>query len=397
MLPSLLAAVSLMLSGVTVLEAQTEKLTYGQHLLEEASAKHPGISGLEVRLPKLDQSGAQILSWGKTGKRSLDLTLQDVTSTAAGEIKVTFPRSTGLTAAQQRAEAESIRNDLRGRTLDSFNLFDPFPYDPHFSQNTYGQHVVDETLSAHHDILVLGLHAKPTDGAASVILASNFGRIGKPDDAGDLKIVETEQPESLVTKAGNRCNFGLPLHDNLGLTIGLITVAYAYADGDDKAALMARAVNLRDEVSRRLLNKGSLTENYPLDPTLVGRYYAQLLVEEVLLMHPRVAGVALHVTPPGRTDNLILASTFGRVGQLSDESDLQMIRSGKHNVHVLPSGMRYSGELTLRDSARRTIGALLIIFPYKPGDDTDSLLKEAKQIRQELAARIQNVAELMRR
>ena len=107
-------------------------------------------------------------------------------------------------------------------------------------------------------------------------------------------------------------------------------------------------------------------------------------------------GVALHVTPPGRTDNVILASTFGRVGKLSDESDLQMIRSGKHNMKVQPGGERYSGELTLRDSARRTLGALLTIFPYKSGDDTAAMLTEVKQIRQELAAKIQNVAELMR-
>lgn len=256
--------------------------------------------------------------------------------------------------------------------------------------------MVDETLATHQDLLALGLHAKPLNGTASVILASSFGRIGKLDDAGDLKIVDSGQPESVITKAGNRCNFGLPLHDNLGHTIGLLTLAYSYADGDDKAALLARAVSVRDEVSRRLLDRESLLENYPFDPRLAGHYYAQSLIDEVLLAHPRVAGIALHVTPPGRTDNLILASTFGRVGKLSDDSDLEMIRSGKHNMKVQRSGERYSGELTLRDSARRTIGALLTIFPYKSGDDTDSMLKEAKQIRQELAARIQNIAELMR-
>jgi hypothetical protein len=396
-LHTLLVSLGLMLAHATLLAAQTEKSTYGRHLLEEAAAKYPGVCGLEVRLPRLDKSGSQILLWGKTGNASLRLTLQDVTGTEAGELKVTFPRSTVLTATQQRSEAESIRNELRRRTLDSINLVDPFPYDPRFAQNTYGQHLVDRTLSLHHDILVLSLHAKPSDTAGSVILASNFGRIGKLDDAGDLKIVDTGEVETIVTDAGNRCNLGLLLHDNLGRTIGLLTMAYPYADGDNKAALLSRAVLVRDEVSRHLLDRGSLIEKYPLDPALEGQYYAQELVEEVLLTHPGVAGVALHVTPPGQTDNVILASTFGRVGQLSDESDLQMIRSGKHNMHVLPSGIRYSGELTLRDSARRTLGALLTIFPYKPGDDTSSMLKEAKQIREELAAKIQNAAELMRR
>jgi hypothetical protein len=229
-------------------------------------------------------------------------------------LRVTFPHATILTPVQQRAEAGAIRDYLRRRTLDSVNLTDPYPYDSHFEGNTYGQHVVDETLSLHKDLLVLGLHASPTENSASVILASNFGRIGKPDDAGDLKIVATEQTQSLVTKAGNRCNFGLPLHDILGHTIGLITVAYAYADGDNQTALLARAVGVRDEVSRHLLNRDSLLEKYPLDPQLLGDTYAQAIVDDVLLKHPRVVGVALHVTPPGRADNLILASTFGRVG-----------------------------------------------------------------------------------
>jgi hypothetical protein len=393
-IPVHVAGLSLLLSLSAL--AQTKQTTYGQHLLEVTAAKHPGVSGLELRLAQLNQYTSPIVLWGKPQKAAIKLELQNVTGSAVGELRVTFPHATILTPVQQRAEAGAIRDDLRKRILDLVNLTDPYPYDSHFEGNTYGQHVVDETLSLHKDLLVLGLHVRPTENSASVILASNFGRIGKPDDAGDLKIVATEQTQSLVTKAGNRCNFGLPLHDILGHTIGLITVAYAYADGDNQTALLARAVGVRDQVSRHLLNRDSLLEKYPLDPQLLGDTYAQAIVDDVLLKHPRVVGVALHVTPPGRADNLILASTFGRVGQLSDESDLQTIRSGKHNMHVLPSGERYSGELTLRDSARRTIGALLIIFPYKPGDDTSAMLIEAKQIRQDIASRVQNVAELMR-
>lgn len=383
------------LASANQLPAQTTKSTYGQHLLEQAAAQHPGASGLEIRFPAGD-SKARSLTWGKAAKGATTLPMQDVTGIAAGDLRVAFPASTILTPAQQRSTAEAIRNELRARTLSAGNLDDPYPWDAHLAQNTYGQHLVDTALSAHHDILVLGIHAKPGDDAPSAILASNFGRIGKADDEGDLKIVTSEHIESVIPKPANRCNIGLPLHTNLGQTIGLLTVAYAYAEGDDKAALIARATGVRDEISRRLLDRASILEPYPLDPLLAGHTYAQDLVDQVLLRHPHVAGAAFHVTPVGRKDNLILASTFGHIGKLSDESDLQMIRSGKHNMKVQPSGNRYSGELTLRDSARRTIGALLTIFPYKAGDDTAAMLVEAKQIRQELAAEIQNVAELSR-
>ncbi len=114
---------------------------------------------------------------------------------------------------------------------------------------------------------------------------------------------------------------------------------------------------------------------------------AQKLVNEALAKHPEVILLAIHAQPPGHK-NLIVASNFGRIGKIGDEDDMRCIRTGKPNLELGANGRHFEDELAMQDSSGKTIGALGVVFNYKPGDDKAALQKIATEIRDEMKAQI---------
>lgn len=111
--------------------------------------------------------------------------------------------------------------------------------------------------------------------------------------------------------------------------------------------------------------------------------FAQQLVDEALAKHPEVVIIAMHVTPPGKTDNVVIASNIGRYGKKADEDDMRVIDTGKSNLEINKAGNHFEVELVLQDQSGKTIGAAGIVFNYKPGDDKGQMEKIAEQIRDE--------------
>src|SRR5579859_1574415 len=125
-----------------------------------------------------------------------------------------------------------------------------------------------------------------------------------------------------------------------------------------------------------------------MDPTYTKPApYAQKLVEDALAKHPEVILIAIHAQPPGHK-NLIVASNFGRIGKIGDEDDLRCIRTGKSNLELNSTGKHFEDELILLDASAKTIGALGVVFNYKPGDDKAALAKIADQVRDEMKAKL---------
>jgi hypothetical protein len=116
--------------------------------------------------------------------------------------------------------------------------------------------------------------------------------------------------------------------------------------------------------------------------------YAQQLVDEILAKHPEVVILAMHVKSPSDPEYPIIASNIGRIGKKADEDDMRVINTGKPNLEVNEAGNHFEVELTLQDASRKTIGALGVVFNYKPGDDKAAFQKKAEQVRDELRARI---------
>jgi hypothetical protein len=120
------------------------------------------------------------------------------------------------------------------------------------------------------------------------------------------------------------------------------------------------------------------------------KIFAQKLVDKTITKHPEVVILAFHVTPPGKSDNVIIASNIGRIGKKADDDDMRVINTGKSNLEVNVAGNHFEVELVILDQSGRTVGAAGVVFNYKEGDDQKALEKKAEQIRDEWTPQIPN-------
>jgi hypothetical protein len=123
------------------------------------------------------------------------------------------------------------------------------------------------------------------------------------------------------------------------------------------------------------------------------KMYAQKLLDETLLKHKDVVIMAMHVTPPGKTDNVIIASNIGRIGKKADEDDMRVIETGKPNLEVNKKGDHFEVELVMQDQSGKTIGAIGIVFMYEKGKEAE-FQKNAEQIRDEMKQKTPTLAKL---
>src|SRR5439155_515652 len=127
----------------------------------------------------------------------------------------------------------------------------------------YAQELVDRTVAQHPDLRAVVMHVTPPKGAGNVVIASSIGRIGKPGDADDLKVLDSPNPTTGVYSNGKRFGVDLALRDRAGAAIGTMNVGYPYREGEDTRPLLAQAVALRDEMQARIAAAPKLDE---LDP-----------------------------------------------------------------------------------------------------------------------------------
>jgi iron complex outermembrane receptor protein len=123
------------------------------------------------------------------------------------------------------------------------------------------------------------------------------------------------------------------------------------------------------------------------------KIYAQKLLDETLAKHKDVVIMAMHVTPPGKTENVIIASNIGRIGKKADEDDLRVIETGKPNLEVNKKGDHFEVELVLQDQSGKTIGAVGIVFMYQKGKEAE-FQKNAEQVRDEMKQQTPTLAKL---
>lgn len=112
--------------------------------------------------------------------------------------------------------------------------------------------------------------------------------------------------------------------------------------------------------------------------------YAQRLVDATLLAHPELTILALHVTPPDKSENIIIASNIGRIGKRADADDLAVLDSGQPRVEKTRTG-DLSVELPMLDVNGKTIGVIGSTFHYAPGADQTVIVRMAERLRDELA------------
>ncbi len=128
----------------------------------------------------------------------------------------------------------------------------PKEMDPNFIKAApYAQQLVDEALATHPEILLMAMHVTAPDDR-NVIVASNFGRIGKLGDVDDMRCTRTGKSNLEVHLKKNRFEDELTLKDEAGQTIGAFGVVFAYEAEDDKVYLSQIARQTRDEMQPQI-------------------------------------------------------------------------------------------------------------------------------------------------
>ncbi len=134
----------------------------------------------------------------------------------------------------------------------------PEEMDPTYTKPAPGaQKIVDEVLAAHPEILLMAIHAAPP-GHKNLIVASNFGRIGKIGDEDDMRCIHTGKPNLEISEKGNHFEDEMVLQDKAGKTVGAIAFVYAYKPGVDKEALAKQATAIRDGLKAEIPTPGAL-------------------------------------------------------------------------------------------------------------------------------------------
>jgi len=102
------------------------------------------------------------------------------------------------------------------------------------------------------------------------------------------------------------------------------------------------------------------------------KIYAQKLLDETLSKHKDVVIMAMHVTPPGKTDNVIIASNIGRIGKKADEDDMRVIETGQPNLEVQQERRPFRGGAGYaKTSPAKPSGPSAIVFNYEKGKEAE--------------------------
>jgi hypothetical protein len=289
---SMLRAAFLVLASVLALHAaaQIPVKSYGQELVDQVVAQNPGVLVVvmhvsppnvanypivasnigrygkladedDMRVVNTEKSNLEVAHGGT--RFEVELVLRDVTGGNIGALGLVFPYKASDSKAALEKKAIQIRDSLAKRILNAGNLVEPHPYEPLATTKTHAQKLVDDTLAKHSDVIVLAMHVTPPKAKDNIILASNFGRIGKKADDDDMKVINSGEPIVGVYGEGKRYGVELPLRDAAGRTVGALSVGFPYKKGDDEKAFLTKAEKVRDELQKRIPSVEQINE---LDP-----------------------------------------------------------------------------------------------------------------------------------
>ena len=151
-----------------------------------------------------------------------------------------------------------LAQETREQAVAGMRKVDPKEMDHTYTKPApFAQKLVDEALAKHPEVILMAIHAQPPNHK-NLIVASNFGRIGKIGDEDDLRCIRTGKSNLEVGPTGKHFEDELVLLDASGKTIGALGVVFNYQQGDDKEALEKIANQIQDEMKAQLPSKNAL-------------------------------------------------------------------------------------------------------------------------------------------
>ena len=219
--------------------------SYGEHLLEATLARHPELRSIAVAV-----AGAPALRVGVPAGRIAIAPLTNAMGEPIGTVTVT--------ASGTAVRAEPTAADLARRIYVVGNLGEPDPFVAGAAASRFAQQLIDRALVDFPDLVTLAFHVA-TNKRGNIIIASSFGRIGKPGDADDARIIATGVAAREMTNGGRRLAVETPLFDRAGRTVGALSMSFRIGVEASAAAADRRAILIRDALARRIPSLGVLS------------------------------------------------------------------------------------------------------------------------------------------
>ena len=218
---------------------------YGDTLAATLMSHDHAIHGLRITATTKD-GRAIVIQSGDT-PADAGVTLRDAMGSPIGTIAL---------AGRGPAEEERAAAYLARRIYVAGNLVEPDPAAPGVVRSAKGQKLVEAMLARFPDLVTLAMHVA-LPGQPDRIIASSFGRIGKPADGDDAKVAGGATLRE-ITDGGTRLAVELPLLDGAGRTIGALSTSLRVRAGSDPASRVPRAMAVRDALRRSIPSVGYL-------------------------------------------------------------------------------------------------------------------------------------------
>jgi hypothetical protein len=124
--------------------------------------------------------------------------------------------------------------------------------------------------------------------------------------------------------------------------------------------------------------------------------HAQSLADGIVAKNGGMLDAIMHVSPQPDAKNVVIAAHLTKAnGEDSGEDDLGVMKTGAPLVEVQKDGVRLGILVQMRDARHQVIGALGLMYAYKPGDDIEAAVRRSFAIRDALATRIPSRAALV--
>ena len=229
------AATSLALAGPAL------AATYGDTLIAMTQMRHPALASIVI--DATGKNGPIRVASGKPGKAVATQPLADAMGNSIGTVHFTFRKpSAGATAPEIAAE-------MARRIYVADNLVEADPFVAGSARAPFAQKLVDRMIDTNPDLVTLAMHVTLAGQSTNIIIASNFGRIGKAGDKDDLHVINDRAVLKEVTDGGRRLAVTLPMYDRAGAVIGALSTSFSMRPGEDPAEAEARAVMVRNALA----------------------------------------------------------------------------------------------------------------------------------------------------
>ncbi len=215
---------------------------YGDTLVDDIVARHRNLVFVEIAATAKDGSPI-VIRRGHAALATESVPLKNSMGEPIGTISVRFSRT-------HHAPLTVIADEAARRIYVAGNLIEADPFVQGAHRSALAQRIVDRMMADNPDLVTLGMHIGTT-GARNFILASNFGRIGKPGDKDDARVIDDGAVLTEPTNGDMRLAVSLPMLDQHGRIIGALSASFRVGPGGFDA-VGARATAVRNAIARQI-------------------------------------------------------------------------------------------------------------------------------------------------